>query len=395
MLKAYKYRIYPSEKQKLFLNQWLGCCRFIYNITLDHSITSYKENKTPFNYNALATTFLKQQKQDNPWLKDCPAQPLQQSILHLKNSYKGFFKLNKGFPKFKSKSNKNSIHFPQNTKVDFKRSKLFLPKVKDGILTRFHRFFEGDIRSSTLTKVPSGKYFISILVEDGKEMPIKPSVDPKKSIGIDLGIKSYLTFDNGSKIDNPKIIDQYSKRDKLLSKRLSSKTKGSKNRTKARIKLAKLREKVKNSRVDFLHKLSSKIIRENQSIIVEDLSIKSMMENNYSSCNKAIQDASWSEFVRMLSYKSDFYGKNLIKIDRYDPTSKLCSTCHYKNDTLKLKDRKWICMNCCTIHDRDINAAKNIKSFGLAKSGLEQSEEPVEQKQVVFAKKQEAYSLVL
>ena len=273
------------------------------------------------------------------------------------DAYTNFFKGRSKFPKYKSKSkSRQSFNVPQNVKLV--NNKLVIPKFKEGINVKIHRELEGQIRQSTISKTPTGKYFVSILVKTNNEQPPKPEVTESNTIGIDLGIKDFLVTSDGQTIDNPKYLRELESKLKFIQRRYS-KYRGRKNKK----KLQNLHEKIKNKRKDFLHKVSSELVRENQSIALEDLNVSGMVKNH--KLAKSISDASWSSFVRMLEYKADWYGVNVMKIGRFEPSSKTCSECGNVNQKLELKDRIWTCDSFNTTLDRDLNAAVNIKLFSL------------------------------
>ena len=317
MLKAFKYRIYPNNEQKEFLSKNFGCTRFIYNKMLNDKIEHYKETgkylkNTPAQY-----------KSEFEFLKEVDSLALANAQLNLESAYKNFFRDKSiGFPKFKSKKNNQSYKTNnQNGSVAIIEGKLKLPKLKSLIKIKQHREFQGIIKSATISKTRTNKYFVSILVDTEN---IKPNeLDTK--IGIGLGIKDFAITSNGYKIENPKWLRNSEKRLKKLQKDLSRKQKGSNNRNKARLKVAKLHEKISNQRKDFLHKLSSKLINENQVIVIEDLRVKNMQQNH--NLAKAISEVSWSEFRRMLEYKADWYGREIIIADSNYASSQLCSEC--------------------------------------------------------------------
>jgi putative transposase len=367
MLKAFKYRIYPNSFQQEELAKAFGSCRFIYNKALEYKKSIYESEKKFISYSELSSSFLQSLKSEFDWLKETPSQALQQSLKHLDSAYKNFFKHQSNFPSFKRKLSRQSLSFPQSVKVNFKDSIIRLPKIGN-IKTVFHRTFEGIIKTCTVSKTPTNKYYISILVNDNKELPAKVIGD--KIIGIDLGIKSFATFSNGEKVDNPKFYDQSLNKLKALQKSLSRKIKGSANYRKLKLKIAILHEKICNRRDNFLHQLSRKIINDNQVIITEDLDVKSLIEKSYSSMSRNIGDVSWSKFVTMLKYKAEWNGKSLIQIGRYDPSSKKCSSCGEIYHELKLEERTWICDKCGKEHDRDVNAAVNILQFGIEQTEL-------------------------
>ncbi len=295
-------------------------------------------------------------KKELPWLKETNSQSLQAALLDLDTAYSNFFKGRADFPKFKKKSNRGSFNVPQNVKVE--DGKLIIPKFKEGIKIKLHRDLVGTIKQATVSFTPTGKYFVSILCETKEEIPTKVPITENTTIGIDLGIKDFAITSDGEVFENPKYLRKAQSKLKYVQRKYS-KHKG--KRTKK--KLAKLHEDVVNKRKDFLHKVSSKLIRENQTIALETLAVKNMVKNH--NLAQAISDAGWSTFVSMLEYKADWYGKNILKIGRFDPSSKTCSNCGTINKELTLKDREWTCSSCSTVLDRDINAAINIKSFAL------------------------------
>jgi putative transposase len=328
-------------------------------------------------------------KKENIWMKEVNSQSLLASLKNLDNAYTRFFREKKGFPKFKSKYNpKQSFQCPQHCTVDFEKGLLNIPKVKN-IKTVFHRQFEGDIKTVTISKVPSGKYYVSILVEDGKSLPIKPKLDRNDAIGIDMGLKDFVVTSDGDKIANPKYLRKSEERLARRQRKLSKKKKGSNNRNKQRKKVAKLHEKIANQRKDFLHKVSHQIVHKNHgTICVEDLCVKGMVKNH--KLAKSISDAGWGMLYTFLKYKSEWYGKNFLDIGQFEPSSKMCSVCGNIKSDLTLSDREWICSKCETKHDRDINASINIRNMAFTNQnlvrciGLEQPEStPVEKKALV------------
>ena len=356
MYKAFKYRIYPNKAQKELIHKHIGHSRYIFNLALQTKNTAYIGNK----HNYTSFDLIKQLpelKKELPWLKEVNSQSLQQSIQNMDIAFKKFFK-GAGFPKFKKKSNKGSFSIPQNVIVS--ENLLIIPKFKEGIKMSLHRPTQGVLKNATISVTPTGKYFVSILCDTKEEMPIKAPIKENTTIGCDLGIKDFLITSDGEVFENPKYLKKTQNKLKYVQRKYS-KNKG--KRTK--LKLAKLHEKVANKRKDFLHKVSSKLINDNQvdTIALETLAVKNMVKNH--NLAQAINDASWSTFVSMLEYKADWYGKNILRIGQFAPSSKTCSNCGNINKELQLKDREWTCKNCSIEHDRDINAAVNIKNFAL------------------------------
>ena len=362
--RAYKYRIYPAKDQEVLINKHIGCCRWLYNYALEKKTKAYKKDKTKLSRFDLSADLPNlKKKEETQWLKEVNSQSLQMSLKNMDEAFVRFFKEKKGFPKFKNKHySRQSFSVPQNTKVDWDNKRVSIPKIKN-IRFVVDRKTDGEVKSSTVSRTPTGKYFISILVDTGVKPPEKHIIKPKTSVGVDLGIKDFLITSNGEKVSNPKYLRNYLFKLKRLQRRASHKQKGSNNRKKRNLRVAKLHERIHNSRTDFLHKISSKLISENQTICLEDLNVKGMMKNHCLA--QSISDCSWSKFNEFLEYKAEWNGVNIVRIGRFEPSSKMCSNCgHIKRD-LTLKDRKWQCGSCHAKHDRDINAAKNILDFGL------------------------------
>lgn len=355
LLKAFKYRLYPTQSQAQFFEQTFGCVRFVYNWGLDMKIASYKQTGRSVNYFDLAVQLPQLKKQFN-WLKTAPANTLQQSLRHLDNAYTNFFHNRAGFPNFKSKKH-SKPSFTETDSIDVLDNHIKLPKVKL-VKASIHRPPIGDLKSIVVSRTKTGKYFASCLFEDGKDVPNKRTVE--NAIGIDLGIKTFATLSTGEKISNPKFLNRSQSRLKTLQRRASRTVKGSNRSKAAYLKVAKQYEKISNQRADFLHKLSKKLVVENQYIAIEDLNVSGMLKNH--KLANCIQDASWSKFVEMLTYKSEWYGTTLAKIGRFEPSTKKCD-CGYINNLLTLNERMWVCPECGQIHDRDIHAAKNILAF--------------------------------
>ena len=352
MLKAYKYRIYPDAEQMQFFAKCFGCVRFVYNRMLSdriehYNLTGKSLNNTPAQY-----------KSEFTWLKEVDSLALANAQMNLNTAYRNFFRdKSNGFPKFKSKKNNNFSYTTNNQKgtVYIENGCIKLPKLKSPVKIRQHRSFEGVIKSCTISKAPSGKYHISILVET--EIQKLPASDMR--VGIDVGIKDFAVLSNGEAYKNPKHLRKSEKRLAKLQRDLSRKQIGSSNRNKARIKVAKLHEKIANQRMDFLHKKSTEIIRENQAIVIEDLKVKNLMKNH--NLAKSIAEVSWSRFREMLDYKSRWYGRELIIAPPDYPSSQLCSDCGNRSSQTKdLACRVYVCPECGLEIDRDYNASLNL-----------------------------------
>jgi len=304
------------------------------------------------------------------WLKDVNSQSLQQSIKDLETAFKRFFKKQSKYPKFKKKSNKQSFRVPQHIQLYEKEDNnkygiLSIPKFTEGIKVRVHRKIPSNakIKSCTITKTTTDKYYVSILYEIDENIPMR-DIDYENSLGIDMGLKDIVVLSDGIKYQDPKPLAKLEKKLERKQRSLSRKVKGSKNRNKARLEVAKIHEKIRNIRTDFQHKLT-KTISENQADVffVETLNIRGMLQNH--KLAKNISDASWYQFKTLLKYKAERLGKKVIEIGMFEPSSKTCSVCGYKNKDLELSDREWVCPKCGTKHDRDINAAINIRQFGI------------------------------
>jgi len=315
------------------------------------------------NYNQCAGNVIAMKKGDYQWLKEVNSQTLQQSLMNLETAYGNFFRKKSKFPKFKKKSENQSFRVPQH--ISLKDNRIHIPKFKDGIPIILHRKLEGEIKSVTISKTPTNKYFASILMEVPKKIKEKTG----KTVGIDLGINDFIVTSDGGKVKNPNFNRNLKQKLSKAQKHLSRKTKGSNRYKRQRNKIARIHEKITNSRKDFQHKLSTDLINRYDMISLESLAVKNMVRN--SKLSYSISDSSWSSFVSMLEYKAQWYGKKVIKIDRFYPSSKTCSSCDYIIDKLPLSVRHWKCPKCGSHHQRDVNAAKNIHRQGLAITDVE------------------------
>ena len=366
MERAYKYRIYPNKKQQELIQKTFGCVRFVYNYFLDLKQKEYKENKKSISYNGMSKLLTKL-KNEKEWLKEPDKDSLQKSLKDLDNAYKKFFKEHTGYPKFKSKKNRYKSYRTSYVKttaggnimfVDkhIKLPKLGLVKVRDKQVP------QGRILNATISQEPNGHYYCSLCCTDVETVHLPKT---NKKVGIDLGICDFAIFSDGTKIENPRFYEKSEKKLARLQRELSRKTIGGSNWNKTRLKVAKLQKHISNQRNDFLQKLTTGIVRNYDVISIEDLDVKSMKESDSTIRNKRVGDVSWSEFRRQLAYKTKWYGKELSVVDRYYPSSQICHVCGHKDGKKSEDIRYWICPNCKTELDRDINASINILNEGL------------------------------
>ena len=355
--KTYKFRIYPTAEQEVLLAKHFGCSRWVYNHFLNERKEQYQKDKKSDNYYAQAKSLTEiKKKEETEWLKEINSQTLQFALRSLDTAFLNFFRGNAQFPKFKSRKHKSSFTVPQNGYVS--NGLLYIPKFKDGIKIKLHRNIVGKVGKMTITKTPTGKYYISIFTEQIIEQLPKSN----KQVGIDLGLKDFVITSDNKKFKNNRYTKKYAKKLKKAQQHLSRKQKGSNGFEKQKLKVAKIHEKIASCRLDTLHKVSKQLVEENDIIVCEDLNVKGMIKNH--KLSKHIADASWGNFVTLLQYKCDWYGKELVKVSRFYPSSKACSECGWINQNLKLSDREWTCKNGHKL-DRDWNASINILKEGL------------------------------
>jgi putative transposase len=357
MLKVVKVRLYPTEQQKIQLSQAFGCTRWLWNRFLALTNETYKNTGKGLSRYDLQSQ-LPSLKKEFEWLGETYSQCLQVVCLNLSRAFINFFEKRSQYPRFKSKHGKQSLSYPQNVKVG--NGYVKFPKLGE-IYAKIHRPIEGTVKTVTITKNKANQYCASILFEDGKQQP-KPSTEGK-AIGLDMGLTDFCITSDGSKYDNPRWIDKHKRNLTIKQQALSRKQKGSSNRDKARLKVAKVHNRISRCREDFHHKLSRKIVNENQVIVVENLNIKGMVKNHCLA--KSISQVGWGSFMTMLKYKSEQDGTVYLEIDRFFPSSKTCSHCLNVVESLPLDIRTWTCDSCGTKHDRDINASINIRDEGL------------------------------
>ena len=357
-LRGFKYRFYPTVEQKIQLAQTFGCTRFVYNWALALRTDSYYQENKSLSYQDTSNALTKLKKEpEKSWLKEVSSVPLQQGLRHLNTAFKNFFAGRTKYPRFKKKNHRQSMTYVASA-FKWQDGQLTLAKMSQPLKIKWSRYFTGQPRSITISKDPSGRYFVSFLVEEELEQWEKT----EEKIGIDLGIKDVVVTSKGFGSGNPKYLRKYEARLKTLQRRLARKQKGGNNRYKAQLKVAKLHAKIADCRRDFLHKLSTKLVRENQSIFTETLVVKNMMANH--KLAKAIADCGWGEFLRQLQYKCGWHDRDLGAIDRWFPSSKRCNRCGHILDKLSLEIREWQCPSCNKINQRDYNAALNILAVG-------------------------------
>ncbi|MFA5585609.1 MAG: RNA-guided endonuclease TnpB family protein [Saccharofermentanales bacterium] len=365
-MKSIKVKLYLNDDQIVYSNKLFGCSRFVYNNCLNYKINEYKNNNKSISFKELGK-YLTDLKGEFEWIKESHSKVLQQSLINLNNAYNNFFKTKSGFPKFKKKFSKQSCRFPVDAISGVKGNRINIIKPLSNIHFKCSKKdekllnkYQNLIKSATLTKNKSGDYHLSVLID------IKPSKSlPKtdKVVGLDLGIKDFIVTSEGQNYENLKIKRSNERKLRKLNQNLSRKQKGSKNKNKSRIKLAKYHEKLNNIKENYLHLIVNQIINENQVIVMEDLNVSGMLKNK--NLAKSIQELSLNRFKTIMSYKSEWYERDLVFVDRFFPSSKTCSCCGYINKDLTLKDRKWKCNQCNSVLDRDLNAAINIKNEGI------------------------------
>ena len=359
MLKAYKYRIFPTLIQQNQMLNIFGQVRFVYNLGLETKITAYAGNKVNIDCFDLHKQIKELKDTECKWLSESPAQALQASIRNLDNAYTNFFR-GAGFPKFKNKHGKQSFQLPQNVHLSKNNKQIHIPKLKY-VDIDLHREFKGDIKTVTVSKTVTDKYFVSILVDNKQELPNKKTIDVSTAVGIDLGIKDFCITSDGKKFENKDFFKSKMQKLRVAQRSLSRKKKGSNHYLKQKMVVALIHEKIGNQRQYYLHKISRYLVDNYDTICMEDLAVKNMVKNH--KLSRAISDMGWSELRTMIDYKSIWYGKNVSIIGRFDPSSKTCSCCGKINKDLTLNDREWTCI-CGIKHDRDINAT-NTGPFSI------------------------------
>jgi putative transposase len=375
--KAYRYRFYPTAEQESLLRRTMGCTRLVYNKALAERTEAWYERQERVSYSQTSSMLTSwKQEEDLNFLNEVSCVPLQQGLRHLQTAFTNFFAGRAKYPNFKKKHQGGSAEFTKSA-FRWKDGQVFLAKCVEALPIRWSRKIPTGCTPSTITVklTPSGRWYVSLLVDDHTVRPLPKS---DKQIGLDVGVTSLIATSNGDKIANPKHFKQQRAKLKRLQKALSRKQKGSNNRHKARLQVARIHAQITDARKDFLHKLTTQLVRENQTIVVEDLAIKNMVKNHKLALS--ISDASWGELIRQLTYKCEWYGRELIKIDRWFPSSKRCGNCGHIVEKMPLNIREWDCPECGSNHDRDINASKNILAAGLAVSVCGATVRPQESK---------------
>lgn len=378
MLRAYRYRIYPNEEQKVMFAKTFGCVRFVYNWALETKKKAWEEEKRNISCYDLQKLMSATLKKEKEWLCEVNAQSLQMSIRNMDTAYTNFFKHGARFPNFKKKHDRQAFHNPQHCSVDFDGGTLTVPKAKK-VKAVFHRTFKGIIKDVTISKEKDDRYYASILVDTAVQPLPKKPIERETTIGIDTGLKTFAVCSNGEEFATPHFQRQQKRKLKLLGRKLSRKEKGSRAFNRTKLRMARVHSKIARQRLDYQHKITHRLTHENQvgTICVEDLNVRGMVRNKHLVYD--ISDAAIGEFYRQLKYKCEWYGVNYIEVGRFEPTSKTCSICGWKYKDLKLHQRSWVCPECSTHHDRDMNAAINIREFGLKALRMERAEvKPVE-----------------
>lgn len=369
MLKAYRYRIYPTPDQQVKLAKVFGCVRWIYNWALAEKTARYMEAGVSVSlYELQAHLPELKEREETQWLEEVPAAALQSALRNLDAAFTRFFNRQASFPRFKAKGQHDSFQLPQKTKVDFGTQRVSLIGFREGLKGCFNRRFDGEIKTTTVSRVATGKIYVSILVEDGLTEPTPPLAEENHALGLDFGLKDLIVTSDGQRFENPRALKRYLRRLQIRQRRLSRKVKGSANRNKARQRVALTHERISFIRNDNLHKVSSYLVRKSHAttLCIEDLSVSDMLTTSRRgrALNRSIQDAGWRELRRQIEYKARWYGVNVRVIGRFEPSSKTCSECgHIKRD-LTLADRNWTCV-CGITHDRDVNAARNIRAMAF------------------------------
>lgn len=361
MLKAFKYQLNPNQEQATMLNRYCGCTRFIYNWGLNEKSKAFAKDKTNISCFELMSKVTELKKTEQyAWLKEVQAQTLQMALRNLENAYTNFFKKKTKFPNFKKKSRNESFQYPQGVRL--KDNNIFLPKI--GWCHFFkHRDIVGEIKTVTVSKTPTGKYFVSILCNNKLEAPEKQPIKKETAVGVDLGIKTFAVLSNGKVFENQKHLTNKLRVLRIEQRKLQRCKKDSKNREKQRLVVAKLHEKITNQRFDFTHKISYYLTENFDTICMEDLNVAGMVKNG--KLSRSISEQGWSMLNTQIEYKSEWKGKNYIQIGRFDPSSKRCNCCGHINKTLELKHRVWTCENCNNVNERDANASLNIRDYGV------------------------------